>query len=187
MVIEFDDSVRILSRPTNNRNQLRNAIRQVKMGDGTSLYEAVDQVIAREFGGIEGRKAIVLFTDGVDTTSRRASYQSTLVDAEETSVMIYPIRYNTQSRYAGGGGWGRGGNQRRQADWGTIAGIIFGGQTGRNPQSPAGSSSEEYARGNEYLEGLARNSGGRKFEADTTANLERRSPESPKNYGGNTR
>lgn len=170
MVIEFDDAVRILSRPTNNRNQLRNAIRQVKMGGGTSLYEAVDQVIAREFAGIEGRKAIVLFTDGVDTTSRRASYQSTLVDAEETSVMIYPIRYNTQRRY--GGGWGRGGNQRRQADWGTIAGIIFGGQTGRNPQSPAGSSSEEYARGNQYLEGLARNSGGRKFDADTTANLD---------------
>jgi Ca-activated chloride channel family protein len=172
IVIEFDDSVRVLSRATSNRNQLRNAINQVQMGDGTGLYEAVDQVIAREFAGVEGRKAIVLFTDGVDTTSRRASYQSTLLDVEETNVMIYPIRYNTQSRYGQGGGY-PGGNrrQRRQADWGTIAGIIFGGQI-PGGQSPAGSSSEEYARGNQYLEGLARNSGGRKFEADTTANLD---------------
>lgn len=171
MVIEFDDSVRILSRPTSNRNQLRNAINQVQMGDGTGLYEAVDQVIAKEFAGIEGRKAIVLFTDGVDTTSRRASYQSTLVDAEETNVLIYPIRYNTQSRYGGQGTWGGGQRRRQQSDWGTIAGIIFGGQL-PGSQAPAGSTSEEYARGNQYLEGLARNSGGRKFEADTTANLD---------------
>ncbi len=171
MVIEFDDSVRILSRPTNNRNQLRNAIRQVQMGEGTGLYEAVDQVVTREFANIEGRKAIVLFTDGVDTTSRRASYQSTLVDAEETNVLIYPIRYNTQSQYAGQGGWGNGSQHRRQSDWGNIAGIILGGKFPTN-QSPAGTTSEEYARGNQYLEGLARNSGGRKFEADTTANLD---------------
>lgn len=172
MVIEFDDSVRVLSPPTSNRNQLRNAIRQAQFGDGTGLYEAIDRVIGREFANIEGRKAIVLFTDGVDTTSRRASYQSTLVDAEETNVLIYPIRYNTQSQYGQGGGWGGGRRQqRRQSDWGGLAGIIFGGQFPVN-QSPAGSSSEEYARGNQYLEGLARNSGGRKFEADTTSNLD---------------
>jgi VWFA-related protein len=171
MVISFDDSVHILSRPTGNRNQLRNAIYQAQFGDGTGLYEAVDQVIAREFANIEGRKAIVLFTDGVDTTSRRASYQSTLVDAEETNVLIYPIRYNTQSQYARQGGWGGGQRRRRRADWGTIAGIILGGRM-PGSRAPAGSTSEEYARGNQYLEGLARNSGGRKFEADTTANLE---------------
>lgn len=174
MVISFDDSVHILSRPTNNRNQLRNAIYQAQFGDGTGLYEAVDQVIARELASIEGRKAIVLFTDGVDTTSRRASYQSTLVDAEETNVLIYPIRYNTQSQYGGGGGWGGGSQRRRQqqTDWGTIAGILLGGGRFPTNQAPAGSSSGEYAKGNEYLEGLARNSGGRKFEADTTSNLD---------------
>lgn len=169
MVIEFDDSVRILSRATNNRNQLRNAIRQVRMGDGTGLYEAVDQVISREFSGIDGRKAVVLFTDGVDTTSRRATYQSTLAEAEETDVLVYPIRYNTQSQYRGGG-WGSGGNQ--QAGIGGILGIILGGQSPSMRRGPAGSSPQEYARGNQYLEGLARNSGGRKFEADSTVNLD---------------
>src|SRR5690606_5024926 len=74
MVIAFDDTVRVLSQPTNNRAQLRNAIRMAEFGDGTSLYEAVDNALNRQLARIEGRKAVVLFTDGVDTTSRRANY-----------------------------------------------------------------------------------------------------------------
>lgn len=169
MVIAFDDKIRFLSPPTNNRNELRHAIRQAEFGNGTSLYEAVDRVIKNELGRIEGRKAVVLFTDGVDTTSRRANYQSTLAEAEETNVLIYPIRYNTQSQYAGrSGGWGG----RRQSTMGGVIGIILGGQFPSGGQAPAGSTPQEYERGNRYLEELARNSGGRKFEADTTTNLD---------------
>ena len=40
---------------------------------------------------INGRKAIVLFTDGVDTTSRRATYQTNIHDAEEFDALIYPV------------------------------------------------------------------------------------------------
>src|SRR5690606_37753498 len=82
MVIAFDDSVRVLARATNDRRVLHNAIRQAQFGDGTSLYEAVDHAINRELRLIQGRKAVVLFTDGVDTTSRRANYESTIADAE---------------------------------------------------------------------------------------------------------
>lgn len=78
MVMAFDERVQILSPVTNNRRILVNAIRQANFGDGTSLYEAVDYAINQELRRIQGRKAIVLFTDGVDTTSRRASYQSTV-------------------------------------------------------------------------------------------------------------
>src|SRR6185436_4149798 len=74
MVIAFDENVHILSPATNNRNQLRNAIRQAAFGEGTSLYEAVSYVIDNQLRQIQGRKAVVLFTDGVDTTSRRANY-----------------------------------------------------------------------------------------------------------------
>ena len=158
MVIAFDDQVRVLCQPTNNRRVLREAIYEAQFGDGTSLYEAVDHVINRELVNIPGRKAVVLFTDGVDTTSRRANYQSTLADVEEVDALFYPIRYNTQRR--GGGGGGRGG--------GSWVGIILGGGIA----GPAGGSSEEYARGLSYLETLAQNSGGRKFEADTLYNLE---------------
>src|ERR1700730_17387437 len=70
MVVSFSDKIRVLTQPTNDRYALRNAIRQTEPGSGTRLYDAVDQVIKQQFNRIEGRKAIVLFTDGVDTTSK---------------------------------------------------------------------------------------------------------------------
>jgi VWFA-related protein len=168
MVVEFDDDYRVLSAPTNNRNQIRRAIQMAQFGDGTSLYEAVDRVVNQELKQIQGRKAVVLFTDGVDTTSRRANYQSTLADVEESDALFYPIRYNTQR----GNGWGGGGRRRGGGDWTDAIGIILGGGNVGWGGGPAGSSAEEYATGQRYLEGLANNTGGHKFEADTTYNLD---------------
>jgi Ca-activated chloride channel family protein len=179
MVMAFDESVRVLSEPTNNRNQLRNAIQMAQFGDGTSLYEAVDNALNRQLARIQGRKAVVIFTDGVDTTSRRASYQSTIEDVEEADALVYPIRYNTQrGGWAGGGntnpGWGGPRNRRRSTGWGGMIGIILGGQIppvygggGGNGQS-----SGEYETGRQYLDELALKSGGRKFEADSTMSLD---------------
>lgn len=179
MVIAFDESVRVLSEPTNNRAQLRNAIYMAQFGDGTSLYEAVDDALNRRLRQIQGRKAVVLFTDGVDTTSRRANYQSTIQDVEEADALVYPIRYNTQrGGWAGGGsgntggGWGNQRTRRRSAGWGSVIGIILGGQIPPMSGGGAGTSSGEYETGLRYLEELAAKSGGRKFEADSTMSLD---------------
>src|SRR2546429_7922738 len=92
MIVSFNDKIRVLTpQPTNNRALLRNAILQTEPGDGTRLYDAVDQVINQYFNHIEGRKAIVLFTDGVDTTSKRARYEDNVRDAEELDALIYPV------------------------------------------------------------------------------------------------
>jgi Mg-chelatase subunit ChlD len=96
MVVAFDDTFRVLCRPTNDQRLLRYAISQAQFGDGTSLYEAVDKVIRLELSQIEGRKAVVLFSDGVDTTSRRATFEGTIADVEEIDSLFYTIRYNTQ-------------------------------------------------------------------------------------------
>ena len=183
MVIAFDERVQVLSRPTNDKQYLREAIYQAQFGDGTGLYEAVDHVISREISRIDGRKAVVLFTDGVDTTSRRASYDSTIADVEEIDALFYPIRYNTQRDGFGGGGGGWGGPRRRGgrggrggANIGGIIGIILGGGNFPPVSGPVGGggrgNSNEYEVGRKYLETLALNSGGRNFEADSTANLD---------------
>ncbi len=175
MVIAFDEDVRVLTEPTNNRRQIQNAIRMAEFGDGTSLYEAVDYALNRELKRIQGRKAVVIFTDGVDTTSRRANYQSTIADAEEGEALIYPIRFNTQRDGFGGGGGGRGmgyPRRRQSTGWGGMIGIILGGQLPQVQTRGAGSSSQEYETGRRYLDTLASNSGGRKFEADTTYDLD---------------
>ncbi len=175
MVLAFDERVQVLSPVTNNRRMLINAIRQANFGDGTSLYEAVDYVINQELRRIQGRKAIVLFTDGVDTTSSRASYQSTVAQAEELDALIYPIRYNTSNYMSGGGGntgGNTGGNKQGGGTLGKILGaIITGGTVRTGGGGSAGSSKQEYEIGKRYLEELARKSGGRNFEADTSGNL----------------
>jgi VWFA-related protein len=183
MVISFDERVHILSNVTNDRYQLKNAIERSRFGDGTSLYEAVDHVLAQQLNQIQGRKAVVLFTDGVDTTSRSASYQSTVRDAEESDALFYPIRFDTSRDMNPGGGYGGGYppvQRQRGVTWGDIVGAIitgvntppvYGGRRGGRRGS-AGSSQQEYATGKEYLETLAQNSGGREFEADSLNNLD---------------
>ncbi len=180
MVVTFDEKVKVLNRPTSDRNELRRAITAARQGNGTSLYVAVDRIFKTELANIQGRKAIVLFTDGVDTTSRRASYDTTLRDAEETDVVVYPIRYNTMRDY--GVSQGGGGVYRTPRNTGGVLGGILGAIiTGGNVQignrrggggGTAGSSSAEYALGRKYLETLAENSGGRSFEADSLSNLD---------------
>lgn len=174
-VISFDEHVHLLAAPTNNRNVLRNAIMQARFGDGTSLYEAVDSVVNQYLKRIEGRKAVVLFTDGVDTTSRRASYQSTIADVEELDALFYTIRYDTAADMNGGYGGG-GGRRRGGGGWGDIAGIILGGGGGGRRRGGGGwgggSSSQEYETGRKYLQALAQNSGGRSFDAPTISNLD---------------
>ena len=185
MVIAFDERVQILARPTSDKRTLRDAIYQAQFGDGTGLYEAVDHVISRELSQIQGRKAVVLFTDGVDTTSRRATYDSTVADVEEIDALFYPIRYDTQ-RDGFGGGWGggrsggrgypRGRRGNNPGNLGGIVGIILGGGNfppiGGTVGSGGRGNSNEYEVGRKYLETLAQNSGGRNFEAESTYNLD---------------
>src|SRR5262249_12270050 len=125
IIISFNDKIRVLTpQPTSDRSQLRNAIRQTEPGSGTRLYNAVDKVIKRELSRVEGRKAIVLFTDGVDTTSKHASYESNVRDAEELDALIYPVEYDT---YNDLNVWGSGGGQSSGGVLADILGVIFGG------------------------------------------------------------
>ncbi|MEQ1645821.1 MAG: VWA domain-containing protein, partial [Pyrinomonadaceae bacterium] len=93
IVIEFHGSVKIQCEATTDREKIIRGIRKAKYGNGTSLYNAVDEAIRKQFSKIEGRKAVVLFTDGVDTTSNKNTYDSTVNYAEETDALIFPIYY----------------------------------------------------------------------------------------------
>jgi Ca-activated chloride channel family protein len=176
MVVSFDDKVRVLTDFTSDRNRLRSAIMETRPGNGTKLYEAVDMIINQKLANVEGKKAIVLFTDGVDTTSRHASYESTLRDAEELDALIYPVQYDTYEPGSGGGGSNWPGSNRRSS--GNILIDILGsmgkgrhGSIGTGGGGGAGSSRGEYERGNRYLHELADRTGARVYEADSIRNL----------------
>ena len=149
IVIEFDHGVNVLTEVTKDREKIYKAIRKADFGDGTSLYNAVDEALRKQLGSIQGRKAVVLFTDGVDTTSRKNSYDSTLNFAEESDSLVFPIYYNTFFD-----------NRNRNA---SPFPPIFGGGGISN-----GTSSEAYAVGRRYLDELAEATGGRVFRPEST-------------------
>lgn len=95
MVVSFDERVQILCKPTSDRKVLKLAIGGTKIQSGTSLYTALDDVLNNEFGRIKGRKAVVLLSDGVDTSSRLVSKKRLLDSIRETEALIYPIQYDT--------------------------------------------------------------------------------------------
>jgi VWFA-related protein len=187
IIVSFDEDVRVLAEATSDRSTLRDAIRRTRTGGSTKLYDAVDLVINQRLNRERGRKAVVLFTDGVDTASNHASYQSNVRDAEELDALIYPVQYDTYNDGNAGGGtsWpsGRGGGPRSATDilvdilGGVMGGgnrrgggggnrgpvIIGGGNPNGNP--------DDYRRANAYLNDLAYKTGARLFRADTTRDL----------------
>jgi hypothetical protein len=95
-VISFDDEVRDLNEFTSNRETLRNAIYSTRSGEGTKVYDAVE-VALNTIRQIRGRKAIVLFSDGMDWHSDRATFEGTVRSLDEEGVVVYPIRYDTRA------------------------------------------------------------------------------------------
>jgi len=95
IVIEFNSSVKVQCERTRDRERIYRGIERAKFGDGTSLYNAVDEALRKQLSKVDGRKAVVLFTDGVDTTSRKNSYESTLKFAEESDSLVFPIYFDT--------------------------------------------------------------------------------------------
>ncbi|HEX6624923.1 MAG TPA: VWA domain-containing protein, partial [Pyrinomonadaceae bacterium] len=114
--VAFDnDVVSLLDRWSSDQTRLAAAIRSARtgmaVGSGdietqtdragktytlrrvnTRLYDAVGKAVA-ELGRVRGRKALILFTDGLDTTSTAATYKSTTEQAEELDALVYVVQY----------------------------------------------------------------------------------------------
>lgn len=82
---------------------LRNNPLTLFPGGSTRLYDAVDLVIAKYLRRLPGRKAVLMLTDGIDSTlsngpaggSFIADSTRNLRDAEELDALFYAVQYNT--------------------------------------------------------------------------------------------
>jgi len=95
MVVSFDEKPHLLCEATNNRMALKLAIDSTSISSGTALYKTLDLVLNEKLSRIPGRKAIVLLSDGVDTSSGKLSAEEVLKSTTETDVLVYPIQYDT--------------------------------------------------------------------------------------------
>ena len=94
-IVSFDDQVKDHNEFTNDRRVLTSAINETRPGHGTRLYDAFDLALST-VRVIGGRRAIVIFTDGVDWVSNSATFDGTLRGLDREGVIVYPIRYDTR-------------------------------------------------------------------------------------------
>jgi Ca-activated chloride channel homolog len=89
----FNDKIEFHPDPgspfSDNRDQLVRSLKDLDFGYPTRLYDAVDRSID-ELNGIEGRKVILVFTDGDDNASHRSA-GDVLERARAEEVMVYSI------------------------------------------------------------------------------------------------
>ncbi|HVF51801.1 MAG TPA: VWA domain-containing protein [Pyrinomonadaceae bacterium] len=94
-VISFDDKIRDSGEFTSDHTVLNAAIRRTAPGKGTKLYDAMTLALG-SLGRVRTRKAVVIFTDGVDWHSDGARYEDNIRALEESGIIVYPIRYDTR-------------------------------------------------------------------------------------------
>lgn len=150
VVATFDTQVRVLSKATSDQSALQAAIRQTQTGAGTRLYDTVDVLFNRALTRVQGRKAVVLFTDGWDTGSDE-TFESNIKDVEETDVIIYPIKYDARLMFGKMFG-------KKFDRSGTVTSIELNG-------------TDVLRRAEDYLSKLADKTGGRLYRAEKMENV----------------
>jgi VWFA-related protein len=95
-VISFDDSVHDWNDFSSDKVLLRGVISKATSGQGTKVYDAVEAAL-NSLRPINGRKAIVMFSDAVDWHSDSATFDGTVKNLDQSGVIVYPIRFDTRA------------------------------------------------------------------------------------------
>jgi len=164
MVVSFASQVHFLTGFTSDRNELIETIQRITWGGDTKLYDAVYKTIKNEMKGLEGRKAIVLLTDGDDTDSKEYGYHDAIDAAVESGALVYVARYPSTDfsnpPYGGPGGPNGRGRTQGPYPWpGTTPPIILPPQQDpnsrrRNPNpNPKKKPFSNFDSGYEWVQG----------------------------------
>jgi VWFA-related protein len=131
---------------------------------GTTLYDAVflasDELMHKQ----QGRKALILLTDGVDQGSKY-SLDRAIEAAQRSDTMVYSILFADPSAYNTGMGGGYPGGMGRHGGW--------GGPMGGGPGGPINMPrTSEPHDGKKVLQRLSRETGGHFFEVSKKESVE---------------
>ncbi len=167
-LIHFDREVELLQDLTSSRKKLESSLDLLETperngsgspgygsgrqgrGGGTLLYDAIwlasDDVMKKQ----QGRKALIVLTDGVDRGSKE-SLQSAIEAAQRADTLVYSILFKGEEGRGGFGGGGFGGMHGGMGPMG-------GGGRRQYPRQ------EEHADGKKVLQQISEETGGRLFE-----------------------
>jgi VWFA-related protein len=98
-VLGFDTTPEVTQDFTDNTEALSKGVRMLRPGGGTAMYDAIyyacrDEIMAKDKGSIETRRAIILLSDGDDNQSR-VSREEAVEMAQKAEVIIYTISTNS--------------------------------------------------------------------------------------------
>lgn len=85
----FNDKIQLSGTFTNDRDDLVAALDDLQFGNPTRMNDAL-AVSLDELRGVEGRRVILLFSDGEDTASK-TRFKTVLDRARDEEVMVYSI------------------------------------------------------------------------------------------------
>lgn len=94
----FNDKIQLSGTFTNDRDELIGALNDLYFGNPTRLNDAIATSLDT-LQGIEGRRVVLVFTDGEDTSSR-IGFKTVLERARDEEVMVYSI--GLESEYFNG-------------------------------------------------------------------------------------
>ncbi len=85
----FNDKIQLSGTFTNDRDELISALNELYFGNPTRLNDAIGASLDA-LKGVDGRRVILVFTDGEDTASR-TGFKTVLERARDEEVMVYSI------------------------------------------------------------------------------------------------
>jgi VWFA-related protein len=197
-VVHFDFDIELLQDLTSSRPKLEAALQKLQVaqprqmqtggsdpgqgqphygGGGTKLYDAVFLASDEITSKVQGRKALIILSDGVDQGSK-VSLSRAIEAAQRADTLVYtilfadPEAYNNMAGNPGGrhgGGFPGGGYPGRYPGGGYPGGGYPGGgypggRGGGYPGGGGGRGSRGHADGKQITQELAQQTGGRFFE-----------------------
>lgn len=94
----FNDKIQLSGTFTSDRDELIGALNDLYFGNPTRLNDAIGTSLDA-LKGIDGRRVVLVFTDGEDTSSR-IGFKTVLERARDEEVMVYAI--GLESEYFNG-------------------------------------------------------------------------------------
>jgi len=206
-IVHFDFDIELLQDLTNSRPKLEAALQKLQVpdarqtqtggqdpgqgqphfgGGGTKLYDAVflasDEITSKQ----EGRKALIILSDGVDQGSK-VSLTRAIEAAQRSDTLVYtilfadPQAYNNSAGNGGrhgvgfpGGGYPGGGYPGGGRHGGGYPGGGYpgGGYPGGGGGGGGGRSQGGHADGKQVMQRLAQQTGGRFYEVSKHDSIE---------------
>ena len=180
-VIHFDWDIELLQDLTSSRKKLNAALEKLDnpefeqsgggggspgsgghhRGGGTTLYDAVflasDELMQKQ----QGRKAVIILSDGVDTGSK-VTLTRAIEAAQRANTLVYSILFSDKDAY---------GNRNYGVHMGGMGGGM-GRPGGIGRGGPGGYPQQSHPDGKKVMEQIARETGGRFFEVSKKQSID---------------